>query len=149
MLLLSSPLVGALAVALLWSIPSITQTLLLRQFPIHVVMTFSAIFYLLFVGVFMGCRWRPVDVQTVWRNQRWIGVALASAFFGGFLPNFLFARLLQTHPAYWVTAVTYCSPLFTTLWAMFFLAERPSARHFLGIVAIVAGIICIADVQRE
>lgn len=142
-----SPLVLALTVAILWSIPSITQTLLLRRFPLHVIMTMSAVFYFLIVIFFMLPRWSfqaADEIKLFGDHSPWIVLAMASAFFGGFLPNYVFSSLLQSHPAYWVTALTYCSPLFTTVLAMLFLHERPTSRELFGIGLVIAGIVCLS-----
>lgn len=145
---LSHPVHLALCVAFLWALPPLGQKLLLRYFPIRVTMALYALFYLLFVVLFFRNEWSAHghrDFKTMVQNWPWVLFALLAAFAGGFFPNYLFTRLLESHPTYWVTALCYGSPLFTATLGLLLGGEQPHLRHWLGLFLVTGGIMCLSS----
>lgn len=84
-------------------------------------------------------KWQPL--ATVGGRQ-WLSLSLSAAATG--LSWLFYFKALQLGQASHVAPVDKLSVVFVALFAALFLGERLSAREWLGIALIVAGVICIA-----
>lgn len=84
-------------------------------------------------------KWQPL--ATVGGRQ-WLSLSLSAAATG--LSWLFYFKALQLGQASHVAPVDKLSVVFVALFAAVFLGERLSAREWLGITLIVAGVICIA-----
>lgn len=72
-------------------------------------------------------------------NTRFYALIAVSAILTGFLANTLYYKLIKSHPAFLVTALTYTAPLFTVLFAALLLKEKVTRYQVIGVVLVVSG----------
>lgn len=138
------PLLIALLVAFLWgTLPAVHKYLLGRHDPISVIVLSAAVYAVctLSLAVWYWPRIKK-DVAT-WR-PRTFAILAANTIIAGFVANLLYMHVLKKHDSYIVSALVCISPAFTLLLAVLFLGERPTGVGALGVVLIVAGVVCVA-----
>jgi uncharacterized membrane protein len=138
------PLLIALFVAFLWgTLPAVHKYVLGRHDPVSVIAVSAAIYAVCTIALVFWY-WPRIkkDVAT-WR-PRTFAILAANTIIAGFLANLLYMYVLKKHDSHIVSALVCISPVFTLLLAVLFLGERPTALGALGVVLIVAGVVCVA-----
>lgn len=142
----ANPILGSLAVAILWAASPIIHKHVFNTAHIAptTAMILGALFFFLFMIPFAYTERKGLreDAAKLSRSVL-LWLALASLA-GGFLGNLLYYRILRHHAAYVVTAIMYSSPLFVALFGVVFLRERMSVPSIVGVVLIFTGICLLA-----
>lgn len=138
-------LVGALAVAALWSAQPIIHKHLLASLSAPTMMVLGTAVYAVCLAVFAALKWpeirRDVATKLTRHHVFWIAV---SSLAGGFAAQLLYYKLLAAHPASRVVPIVYAAPVFTMALAVLVFRERVPPRAALGALLVVAGIVLIS-----
>lgn len=133
----------ALFVSFLWGIHPVLAKHLLKKFSIVSVLSFNNVLYFLAMIIFSLMNYNTVvnDFKRIDSNDALIllFVGLVSSFFA----NLLYYFVLESHESSLVSALVYSSPIFTLLFAYFFMKEKINLLGVLGILLIVLGVVCI------
>lgn len=136
----------ALLIALIWGLQPIVHKLLLTHHikDPKVIFVLSGLFYMSALIVFVLINWKAVNkgVKTIPANI--LLVIAFTAIVTGFLPNLLYYFILKKSTSYLVATLIYSSPVFTLIASYLLLKEKISIYGFLGIIAIVCGILLLA-----
>ena len=100
---------------------------------------------LLSVSIFLFLRNTNIidDIHKLNQNKHLYVLLFYSAISVSIIANYTYLNLLKHEPAYKVASITSCYPILTALIGYLFLHEHVTARHFAGVILIVAGIYTI------
>lgn len=148
-------LLGSLTVAMLWGVVPIIHKWLLKDSSAKgtqndgsidwkLIMVIGGFSY--FVCLFAFTLWHQKDLRKnlaslTPRAILWI---MIGSVVGGFLANLIYFLVLKRHDSFIVSALIYCSPVFTLILAYLLLQEQVRAFGVIGVLLITAGIVCIS-----
>jgi uncharacterized membrane protein len=140
---------AALSVALLWGLTPLLHKVVPNDgIRPQTIMVVGSVVYV--VGV-LSYAWYSRTIITEdlsWRmTSKDLALIVVAAFFTGLVANIIYLTVLSKEQSHVVSALIYCSPLFTLLLARSVLNERVSSKASLGVCFIVGGIILIATSQ--
>lgn len=137
-------LLVAMFISLMWGISPIIYKHVLKSLDTYSLIALQGAFYIALYTLYLVFMKKHISQKRATFTPKviaWVGVA---AIFGMILPTVLFFAILKNHDSHIITALTYSSPMFTLLIAYFILHEKVTLMSFLGVVLIVAGIMCIS-----
>lgn len=136
----------ALLISFMWGLQPIIHKMLLTHHvkDPKVIFVLSGLFYMSALTIFILINWDSVTkgVQNIPTNL--LLVIAFTAIATGFLPNLLYYFILKKSTSYLVATLIYSSPIFTLVASYLLLKEKISIYGFLGIVAIVCGVLLLA-----
>jgi drug/metabolite transporter (DMT)-like permease len=83
------------------------------------------------------------DIHKLNQNKHLYFLLFYSAISVSIIANYAYLSLLKHEPAYKVASITSCYPILTALVGYLFLNEHVTAKHFAGVLLIVAGMYTI------
>lgn len=133
----------ALLISFFWGSIPIIYKVLLQKLNNITVMAITTIFYaiMLLILVFYNRQIVIKDLNKI-TNHEYLWIFIAT-FFGVFLGNYLYYYILKQGEVAILTALMYTAPIFTLFGAYFFLNDKLSRMAIIGILLIVAGVVCI------
>ena len=126
----------ALASALCYAFYNLYSEKALQRVSPAKLTTYSMVFFVAFFGVLFGNRAYP-GPGPVWTIAMFMGVV------SGFLPFLCYMYGVKKIGAAKAVIISSMGPLFTVVWAGFFLGERLSFIQLAGMVFIIAGVMSI------
>jgi drug/metabolite transporter (DMT)-like permease len=134
----------ALLVAFFWGLHPLVQKSLVMALDTEVLIIIGGLFYFAAVIVFALFNWKSFS-----QNARKITVAhlatmCALSIITVFGANLIYVYILKKHEGYVISALIYSSPAFTLLLAYLFLRQEISTYGVVGVLLIVAGVVCLA-----
>ena len=133
----------SIGIALCWAISPLLQKVVLKSIPMPTLLMLTTAFYSFGVFLFIYFNRHEVGASIPKIDMKLIGIAFIIGIICGLIPNIVFMKLLKNNRSHIVTALTYSSPLFTTLFAYMFLHEQITLKSVIGVCSIVFGIIMI------
>ncbi len=133
----------ALLIACLWGIKPVIQKHVLATLQPETVLVLSALLYGSTIAVYAIYNNKIIikDYPKMTKQHiMWLAIA---AILCGATGTILYYQLLNIHPSYKVTAITFCSPAFTLILAYFLLKENVTKECVLGVILIVIGIVLL------
>jgi len=133
----------AFTISIMWAISPIIQKYVLNSLVKETIILISSFCYFCCVALYSIYNHSIICENITKVKLKHFLLILLAAITGAFLPNILFLKILKKNKTSIVTALTYTSPLFTVLFAYFFLRERMNVKIFIGILFIIFGVILI------
>ncbi len=135
----------ALVVALLWSIsPIVHKSILSAGISRETVLVLTGLLYfpcILAYGLIYHKR-IITDIPKITKTQ-W-ALLICLTVMSGLIGNILYFWLLKHNDSYVVTALAFCSPIFTLVLAYWLLHEKITPVSVIGVLLIVLGVGCIS-----
>jgi transporter family protein len=139
----------AIFVAFLWSLSVLAQKHTLKFLPLYTVFAVSSLVYASFTLGVIAYNYKTIKDSLHTIDYRLLLILICGSLFGAFIPNILNLAILKNNKSFIIVALTYITPLFSTLLAYLFLQESVSVRELIGVLLIVCGVITIATKSRE
>jgi drug/metabolite transporter (DMT)-like permease len=139
----------ALFVAFLWAFQIIIHKTLLKNINFKVIMIVGSIFYFLCMCIFTLYYWNIVKHTIYTLDVKSIILIGFASICTAFLANLLYLYILKDTKSYIVSALIYCSPIFTLLLAYFYLKEQITITGLIGVLFIIIGVIFISLNDKE
>lgn len=133
----------ALLIAILTGMAPVINKHILKSVDFKFLFAIAGIIYTFCMGSFILYHWNDIQKQM---HKLDIKLTLLIAFatiFTAFITTIIYFKILEKHDSYIVTAIIGCSPVFTIMFAHFFLGEHISKYGFFGVLFIVLGIILL------
>ena len=134
----------ALFISFCWGVlPVVHKHILTHLHPITII-TFSALIYSFLIIIYATSNTQIIikDIKRITYTDAFI--LIFSASIATFAANVLYYNILKNHESSTISALIYSSPIFTLVFAYFFLNERINMIGIIGFLFIIAGVICIA-----
>jgi len=134
----------ALFISFLWGLMPVLHKHILSNLNLITIMTISAFIYTFLIIIYATSNKKIIynDLKKITYTDAFILIFSAAIIaFGG---NILYYNILKNHESSIISALIYSSPIFTLILAYFFLKERIHTMGIIGILFIIAGVICIA-----
>ena len=140
--------IAALFVAFLWGLSAILNKIAFRSGITPATALFvGGIVYVGCMTVYLAINRKKIKQDLYLLDTKTVAFIGIATFVAVFLGNVIYFYLLKSHPAYIVTTLSFCSPLFTLALAYFFLQESVTLVGLFGVVLVVLGLICLG-IQR-
>ena len=134
----------ALFISLCWGIVPVAHKSIITHISPITIMLLSAFIYSFLIIIYAAFNKNIVykDIYNISKTD--IIVILFSSGIAAFFGNVLYFNILKNHDSSIISALIYSCPMFTLIIAYLFLKERINTIGILGILFIVAGVICIS-----
>jgi uncharacterized membrane protein len=144
-------IVWSLIISFLWGLsPTIHKKVLSDLHP-HIVLVISGVVYFIALIVLMLYNIELLMKEGKKVRAKHLGWLAATTVGCTFFGSIIYYHVLSKHDSHVVTAIAYSSPVFTLILAYLFLNEKISLLGCIGVLMIVAGVVCIGfnDLQAQ
>ena len=76
-------------------------------------------------------------------NYKTFGLLFTSSVICGFFASWIYYNILVKHDSYLVGTIVYSAPIFTLLFGILILHEKPNIYSILGILFVIIGMILL------
>ena len=131
----------ALFVAFLWGIQVVIHKILLNSFNHQTIMIISGLFATTtnLIFTYYNIKYLQMDWNKI--NYKAIGLLFTSSIICGFFAAWLYYNILVKYNSYLVGTIVYSAPIFTLLFSIYILNEKPSIYSIFGILFVIIGLI--------
>lgn len=137
-------LIIAMSVALLWGVMPIIHKYVLHHVSYMTVMFVGGCVYFTCVLLFSMYH-MPIITQDLKQiTTKIVALIACASLFCAFLANVMYFYVLKQNKSYWVSALTFSSPLFTLLIASLILQEKVTVYGFIGVILVTCGVVFLA-----
>ena len=135
----------ALFVALLWAIAPILHKIAFKSGITPPTMMFvGSIFYFICMIGYSVAHRHTLQKEVKMLNIKAVAIIATASILTAFIANLVSLALIKRHVSYVVTAITFCSPIFTLILGYLVLKERVTILGVVGVLLVVCGILCLA-----
>lgn len=107
-------------------------------------MVVGSVLYSVLIAVYGLVNYNYIMEEVKKFNVKLTAATVGFVVLSMFLSIIIYYRLLEKYDVHKVAAITYLSPLFTMVIAAVFLKESVTIYSALGVILIVAGVLCIS-----
>lgn len=133
----------ALFVAFLWGVQPIIHKYVIKTIDPKTIMVVGGVFYTACLALYGLYHRRTIQQDAGNLSATLILVIGMTSILTAFFANLLYFHIIKKHESYVVSALIYCSPIFTLLLAYFVLHERVTTIGTIGVAFIIAGVVLI------
>jgi drug/metabolite transporter (DMT)-like permease len=136
----------ALVISFLWGMQPVLHKYLLNKINGSTIMLLSSFIYFIavFITFFLTKNQSIVIKDFKKMNGKDLTVIICTSLFTIFFTNVIYFYILKDHESSIISALIYSSPVFTLIVSYLFLSEKLEAIGVIGILLVLAGVICIS-----
>ena len=134
----------ALLVSFFWGLHPLVQRSLVLALDSEVVIVLGGLFYFAAVIVFALFNWKQLMRNSKKITTTHLLTICALSIITIFVANLIYIYILKKYEGYVISALVYSSPAFSLLLAYLFLRQAVNLYGAIGVLLIVAGVICLA-----
>jgi drug/metabolite transporter (DMT)-like permease len=136
----------ALVTSFLWGIQPVLHKYSLQKFDGSTIMLLTSFIYFIAIFItFFMIKNQSIIIKDIKKmNSKDLTLITCTGIFTAFLTNVIYFYILKDHESSIISALIYSSPVFTLIVSYLFLNEKLESIGIIGILLILAGVICIS-----